>query len=335
MALGFGHGCDDSTGDDDAALAPCAAMSPGRDAPNHTKNNPPHPSLDDAEGAAVPAGLPPVIDAHVHLFAPRLFDAIWRWFGQHGWPIRYRLYAEDVIAFLRARGVRHMVALHYAHKPGIADGMNEFMADLAQRHEDVTGLATVCPGEPGAVAILRRAFGLGLRGVKLHCHVQSFAPDADHLHELYALCSEYEMPLVMHAGREPKSAAYKVDTHQICHVERTAAVLRSFPRLKLLVPHLGADEFDAYQRLLERYDNLWLDTTMMLADYFAATPPPTLLRVRPERVLYGTDFPNLPYAWDRELRRLAAYGVREQDTEQLLSGNACALFGLRAPTTAA
>jgi len=25
-----------------------------------------------------------------------------------------------------------------------------------------------------------------------------------------------------------------------------------------------ADEFDAYQRLLDRYDNLWLDTTMML-----------------------------------------------------------------------
>ena len=39
-------------------------------------------------------------------------------------------------------------------------------------HPEVTGLATVLPGEEGAAKILTDAFDTGLRGVKLHCHVQ-------------------------------------------------------------------------------------------------------------------------------------------------------------------
>ena len=62
------------------------------------------PALDDPEGDAVPTGLPPVVDAHVHVFPDAVFDAVWRWFDRHGWPIRYRLHAEAVVDFLLARG---------------------------------------------------------------------------------------------------------------------------------------------------------------------------------------------------------------------------------------
>ena len=80
----------------------------------------PMPALDDAEGARVPTSLPPVVDAHVHVFSDGMFEAIWRWFDAHGWPVRYRLFARDVIDFLLSRGVEHAVLLHYAHEPGIA-----------------------------------------------------------------------------------------------------------------------------------------------------------------------------------------------------------------------
>ncbi|MEZ5237388.1 MAG: hypothetical protein R3D59_19220 [Paracoccaceae bacterium] len=63
------------------------------------------------------------------------------------------------------------------------------------------------------------------------------------------------------------------------------------------MPHLGGDEFDAYFRLLERYDSLWLDTTMVMADYFDGVGrQDRFIDARPERLMYGTDFPNLPYA---------------------------------------
>jgi predicted TIM-barrel fold metal-dependent hydrolase len=96
--------------------------------------------------------------------------------------------------------------------------------------------------------------------------------------------------------------------------------------LKLVVPHLGADEFEAYQRLLDRFDHLWLDTTMVLADYLPIANPPDISRMRLDRLMFGTDFPNIPYAWDRELRRLATLKLDEKSLRQVLSENAAALY---------
>jgi len=286
------------------------------------------PALPDTEEARLPADLPPVIDAHVHLFPDRMFEAIWSWFDRHAWPIRYRLQASDVIAFLLSRGVAHLVVLQYAHKPGIARELNRWMVETCRAHPRVTGLATVFPGEPDAVGILEEAFDLGLAGVKLHCHVQRASPDDPAMHAIYEVCAARAKPLLIHASREPKSSAYHCDPHALCGAEKVERVLRDHPRLRLCIPHLGVDEFDAYGTLLERYDNLWLDTTMMLADYLPYPWPSRLLHVRPERLIFGTDFPNLPYAWDREIRRLRVRGLKDVALAQLLSGTACALYGL-------
>jgi predicted TIM-barrel fold metal-dependent hydrolase len=205
----------------------------------------PLPALDDQERGPLPASLPAVIDAHVHLFPTRMFEAIWRWFDAHAWPVRHKLEAPAVIRFLLDRGVERIVALHYAHKPGIARAMNAFVAELCAREPRITGLATVFPGEPGAREILEEAFALGLTGVKLHCHVQCFGLDAPELEDVYRLLCERDLPLVVHAGREPKSPAYHADPHAFCSAERTSAVLDAYPKLRLCVPHLGADEFDA------------------------------------------------------------------------------------------
>ncbi|QRN95392.1 amidohydrolase [Archangium violaceum] len=292
----------------------------------HGKSPLPLPALDDEEGARLPEGLPPVVDAHVHLFPDAVFEAVWRWFDQHGWPIRYKLHTPRVVSFLLSRGVSRVVALHYAHKPGMARFLNTYVAEVARAEPRVWGLATVLPGEEGAAEILAEAFAAGLKGVKLHCHVQCFAPDAPELHEVYAACARAGRPLVMHAGREPASPQYKCDVHALCSAERVERVLRDHPTLKLCVPHLGADEFDAYERLLERHDNLWLDTTMVLAGYFPIPLPRRLLEVRPERILYGTDFPNLPYAWDREVKQLLALKLGDEVEAGILGQNALQLF---------
>jgi len=287
-------------------------------------------ALGDAEGRALPAGLPPVVDAHVHLFPPGVFEAVWRWFERHGWPIRYRLHAEAVVDFLVARGVSHVVGLHYAHKPGMARALNRFVLDLAAARPAVVPLATVFPGEVGAAGILAEAFAGGARGVKLHTHVMGLAIDDPAVMEALAVCAAHGRPVVCHAGREPRSPAYPRDPWALCGADRVERVLRDIPGLTLVVPHLGADEWGAYARLLERHAGLWLDTTMALAGYLpgAGEAPWGLLDVAPERLLYGTDFPNLPYAWDRELQRILARRPSDARLEALLGGNARRLYGL-------
>jgi hypothetical protein len=105
-------------------------------------------------------------------------------------------------------------------------------------------------------------------------------------------------------------------------------VLANFPRLQLCVPHLGFDEVSAYRNLLERVDNLWLDSTMVLADYFPITSRIDLNQYRADRILYGSDFPNIPYAWDRELRRLSRMDFDQERLERFLFQNAADLFNL-------
>ncbi len=282
--------------------------------------------LTEPEGLRVPAGLR-VFDAHVHLFPERVFDAIWRWFDTHAWKIRYRLHSEQVIAFLLGHGVERFTGLLYAHKPGMAAALNAYMAELAKAHAQLVPLGTVLPGEPGAEAVVREALRLGLRGIKLHCHVQRLAPNDPRLDPVYALCAEAQVPVLIHAGREPSFAAYGVDTRALCGAAQVEDVLRRHPKLTLIVPHLGADEFVAYARLLRAHENLWLDTTMAIGGYLegAEGVPGGLFPGSAGRLLYGTDFPNLPYAWDRELGKLVA-AVAPGQRDAVLFGNAARLF---------
>lgn len=284
--------------------------------------------LEDEEGVRVPSFSSPVTDAHVHLFPDPVFAALWRWFEAYGWPVRYRLHTPELLSFLFSRGVERVVALHYAHKPSMARMLNEYMAELVAREPRVIGLGTVLPGEPNAAEIIAGLRRSGLRGVKLHCHVQSFAPDSAAAFEVFAACELAQLPVVLHAGRAPRSPAYAIDSYSLCAVERVERVLNAFPHLKLCVPHFGADEASAYLALVERYDRLYLDSTMMLSGFFGGDYVELLKRSRPDRVMYGSDFPNLPYAWDRELRAVAASDLSDERIELLTDKVASEFFEL-------
>ncbi len=287
------------------------------------------PYYDDPEGETLPQGISRVIDAHVHVFPDKIFTAVQGWFDDYAWQIRYRMKSRDLIAFLLDHGVSRVTALQYAHKPGMAGFLNSYMAELCRAFPDrVIGLATIFPGEDGTEDILAQAFDSGLSGVKLHAHVQCFDMNSPDMDEIYNLCQERNRPMVMHVGREPKSEHYLCDPYELCGINKVEKVLRAYPRLKLCVPHLGFDETDAYLDLIKEYDNLWLDTAMVLTDYFPQCSPGNFKDYPLDRIMYGSDFPNIPYAWDRELIWLSKAGLSPSDLDQVLYKNAVAFFDL-------
>jgi predicted TIM-barrel fold metal-dependent hydrolase len=288
----------------------------------------PLPTIDDDDSGRVPDGLD-VVDAHVHIFPPGFAAALWRWFDAHAWRIRYQIQAEQVVELLASRGVRRMVALTYAHKPGVAQLLNRFVAEAARRSPQLIALGTVFPGEPDERALLAEALGpLGLRGLKLHCHVQRMAADDPRLEPAYSACEAAGLPLVIHCGSAPATGGYGVDVHTLAGADRMERVLERHPRLTVVVPHLGQGEADDYARLLDRHERLYLDTTMVVGGYFPGSAVPVELIARhPDRILYGTDFPNLPYRWNRELDALTAAPLDEQARRAVLGGNARRVFG--------
>ena len=134
--------------------------------------------------------------------------------------------------------------------------------------------------------------------------------------------------MLVHIGKEPKSTAYRCDPYQICGFDKLERVLIEFPKLKVCVPHLGFSEILEYKNLIEKYDTLWLDTTMALTDYFDIKDRIDIKAYRTERIIYGSDFPNIPYAWDRELIWLRDAGLSDDDLAQILSRNAAEFYDL-------
>lgn len=291
--------------------------------------NPKLPYFDDPEGAFLPETECPVIDAHVHVFPKPIFKSIWQWFDTHAWKIRYRMTTEKIFQFLLDRGISRIAALQYAHKPGIALMLNQYLAErIAPFKGKVLGMATLFPGEDGEEDILRQAFSLGLDGVKLHAHVQCFDMNAPYMDIIYQTCADHEKPLIMHVGQEPSSPAYQCDPYQLCNARKLENVIKNFPALKVCVPHLGFGELASYQNLLERYDNLWTDTTMVITDYFPIKKI-DLAKYRADRVMYGSDFPNIPYAWDRELKELVRRKLPDDILPKILHQNAEFFFNIK------
>ncbi|KAF9570855.1 hypothetical protein EC968_001343 [Mortierella alpina] len=274
----------------------------------------------------------PIIDAHVHVFPQRLMDAIWKFFDTFYWPVLYKeTYLATRADFLIEQGVRHVVLLVYAHKNGIARDLNKFLAamvqdmneryalahvmDSSQRRRVASGLATVMPGEPGAKDILAEAFTtLGLSGIKMHSHVQCVAANHPSMDEVYETCIRFQKPVLIHAGKQPDSSGYKVDVDKICDASIVEDVLKRFPDLRICVPHLGMNQYQEFFDLLEKYPNLYLDTTMTLGAFFHSMDEDkamtlmirTMLLQYSDRIMYGTDWPNIPYDWCRELANLVS-----------------------------
>jgi predicted TIM-barrel fold metal-dependent hydrolase len=271
----------------------------------------------------------PVIDAHMHIFPPKLYDAVRRWFEANAWKFHENGAAEDFIQAQFAHGAAGLVVMPYAHRPHISQDINEFAGALVRRFPHTAGLAAVHPADQNPRDILKRAFEeCGLCGVKLHCHVLAIPPDDPAMFPIYETVAEYDGIINIHAGREPAIEEYGLDVRAISGADRVENILRRHPELKMIIPHLGIDETDRFYALMETYPNLYLDTAMVLGGFFPVQTSKEELRGHSDRILYGTDYPHIPYEMEWELKAILNMDLGETALRRILFENAARLFPL-------
>jgi predicted TIM-barrel fold metal-dependent hydrolase len=269
-----------------------------------------------------------VIDVHTHLHPPALFAAIRRWFAERSdWDLSGKpTEPREVAAALRAAGVERFVYFSYAHKPGMARELNAWLTGTARELGGAgIPLATVHPADASPLDDLRTALDNGCRGLKLHEDVQRLHADDARLDPIYVELAARGAFLLVHAGAIPWEYVPRAA------FERVTRVLERHPALNVVVAHYGAPDSEAYFAAMERYPRLHLDTTMVFArdspvrgdiGVFDATP----ILAHPDRVLYGTDFPNLPYAYEREREGIAALGLPGDVLGAVMHDNAARLL---------
>ena len=291
----------------------------------------------------------PVIDAHVHVFPDRLFKAVRGWLGNHVWPIHESPTAREVVPALLKRGVAGVVLLTYAHGPGMAAELNRFLAKLVAQYPNVRGLGALHPDDDDPAGLVRRAVEeQGLSGIKLHAHVLGRPMDHPSLFPVYEACLQTGAWLNVHAGSEPAAPGYGYDVRAISGPGPARRVLQRYPELKLIVPHLGIGEPAEFFDMLEVFPNLRLDTTMALSGYFhveglgpGANPGSARgaglekrsyvdrrrLVANSAKIMYGSDFPNIPYPVEREVGHILQLELGRRATQDILYRTASAVFG--------
>lgn len=260
-------------------------------------------------------GLPGLVDIHTHFLPERMMRRVWAHFDEAGpligrpWPIEYRWTQERRLAHLRQMGVRHFTALTYAHRPGMAADLTDFALGLSATEPDCIPSATFFP-EDGALSQVRSALERGARVFKIHPQVGGFDLREPALDEVWGLLAEAATPVVVHVGSGPVARA------GFTGPDKLEAVLRRHRLLTAVVAHLGAPEYAEFLTLAETYPRVHLDTTMAFTDFFEeGWPFPADLLPRladlPDRVVLGSDFPQIPYPYVRQLEALEALRERE------------------------
>jgi hypothetical protein len=260
-------------------------------------------------------GLPGLVDIHTHFLPERMMRRVWAHFDEAGpligrpWPVEYRWDQDRRLAHLRQMGVRRFTALTYAHRPGMAGDLTDFALDLATTEPDCVPSATFFP-EDGVLGQVGSALARGARVFKIHAQVGGFDLREPVLDEVWGLLADTATPVVVHVGSGPVPRA------GFTGPDKLEGVLRRHPQLTAVVAHLGAPEYAEFLTLAERYPRVHLDTTMAFTDFFEeGSPFPAELLPRfaamPDRVVLGSDFPNIPYPYIRQLEALEQLRDRE------------------------
>ena len=276
-------------------------------------------------------GLPGLIDTHVHFLPPRVEAKVWQYFANgtanYGveWPLAYARPIEERLALLERLGVRAFPTLPYPHKPGMAAWLNGWSAEFAAAHPRVLRSATFYP-EPEAADYVADALEAGARIFKVHVQVGRYDPRDPLLDAVWARLEQAGSPIVIHCGSGPLRGEHTGPVP-------VTGLLERYPRLQLVIAHLGMPEYRDFLDLAERYERVHLDTTMFATDFTQALMPfdpaalPRLAALR-DKVLLGSDFPSIPYPYAHQLAALHRLDLGEEWLRAVLWGNGARLFGL-------
>lgn len=210
---------------------------------------------------------------------------------------------------------------------------NEQVERLCRLYPDkFIGFASVDPHRPDAAQVLERAFrDQGLRGLKLNPASQRFWPAEACMEPLYAICEQYNRPILFHAGLSWEPGALSKYGHPLAFEE----VLAEHPNLRICLAHFAWPWVREMVMLLIKYPNVYTDTALLYVDspeeqmmelFTRDMGPMWFERCFPRQVMFGSNGPRfrafkLKRALDKvPMRDYAREGLYWKNALRFLSG---------------
>ena len=201
---------------------------------------------------------------------------------------------------------------------------NEWTFQMAKEYPELIPYPSVDPlmGEEVMVEeLLDRIENDAAPGLKIHPSEGCFFPNDRVLWPVYKACQDRDIPIISHGGTGVSDA----DETYSAPMNFTD-VLKDFPKLTLVIAHLGGGFFKDSVALSNEFPNIYFDTS---ATVNGAREQPALSdedavdmirNIGTDRVMFGSDFPW--YHPGQDLKRFLGLNFTEEEKKALLADNA-------------
>ena len=259
-----------------------------------------------------------IINAHCHIFPNHLAQKAVESIGAfYDIPLVKQGICEDLIQEAQENNIAKVLVHSTATKPEQVTGINQFILDSVEKHEELIGFGTLHPHYENLEQEFQKILQQGLKGIKIHSDFQEVNLDDPAMDVIYELVGD-QVPILFHVGDPKKDYA---------HPKRLKRVMDRFPALRPIAAHMGG--YTVWNEALDLFEHrqIWYDTCSSFYYLTDEKIQEIISRKGTDYILFGTDYP----MWNakEELKRLFSLGYNEETLQKILSGNCMDLLKLR------
>jgi predicted TIM-barrel fold metal-dependent hydrolase len=194
---------------------------------------------------------------------------------------------------------------------------------LLEETPDLYCFAAFHPGDADALAMAASLLEYPqILGFKLQLLVQRFPPHDERLFPLYELVMAKGKRLLLHTGTGPVG-------NEFVGIAPFRKLLARYPGLPATIAHMGALEYAAFGELLADHPGILLDTAFAFLPGlgFMCDLDAEFLEKHRERILYGSDFPNILFPREEDIDTLLGLGLSQAFYDAVFRDNGLRLIG--------
>lgn len=253
--------------------------------------------------------IPGIIDAHTHIYKPKIGKAASASIGAFYETdmSAQNAIAEELLARAERAGVVRSLVCSAATSYEQVPVINQFIADQCLLHPEFIGLGTAHHEVKDSAALMADIYEKGLRGIKIHSDFQKVPLDDKRMIRIYREAARYNMIVLFHVGDE---------RYDFSAPERVLRVLDEVPGLRIQAAHFGCCRMPEIDPHPLKDAPVMFDTSSMMAWAGRERTLRLLDVLGTERMMWGTDFPM--WAHEDELQLLADLGLTPEEEAGIL-----------------
>lgn len=261
-----------------------------------------------------------IIDAHCHIYPDKIAQAASDHTGEfYSIKMGFDGTVSSLLKNGEVSGVDRYIVQSVAVTPKQVSAINKYIAaEVADKNGLFVGFGTLHPLSENIAADVEQIVSLGLRGVKLHPDMQEFAIDDERYLDMYRLCEENRLPMLIHMGD---------NRTDLSHPKRLFRVMEMFPDLTVIAAHLGGYTlWEEASTILPGLPNLYTDCSSSFFGLDDDAIVRIIRRYGTDRVLFGSDYP----MWDAaaESDHLMSLPFSDEEKRAMFAGNIKKLLGI-------